>query len=51
MHNWDSRYAERVKLLVEILPVLAGEKSFALRAVPPSTCSSTTYRVYRWTST
>jgi predicted nucleotidyltransferase component of viral defense system len=31
MHNWDSRYAERVKLLVEILPVLAGEKRFALK--------------------
>jgi hypothetical protein len=30
MHNWDSRYAERVKLLVEILPVLAGEKRFAV---------------------
>jgi len=31
MSNWDSRYAERVKLLVEILPTLAGEKRFALK--------------------
>lgn len=31
MPNWDSRYAERVKLLVQILPVLAGEKRFALK--------------------
>lgn len=31
MPNWDSRYAERVKLLVEILPVLAREKRFALK--------------------
>ena len=26
MNNWDNRYAERVKLLVEILPTLAEEK-------------------------
>lgn len=31
MSNWDRRYAERVKLLVEILPTLAGEKRFALK--------------------
>jgi len=31
MSNWDSRYAERVKLLVDILPTLAGEKRFALK--------------------
>lgn len=31
MSNWDSRYAERVKLLVEILPTLAEEKRFALK--------------------
>ena len=31
MNNWDSRYAERVKLLVEILPTLAEEKRFALK--------------------
>jgi hypothetical protein len=31
MNNWDSRYAERVKLLVEILPTLAKEKRFALK--------------------
>jgi predicted nucleotidyltransferase component of viral defense system len=31
MSNWDSRYADRVKLLVEILPTLAGEKRFALK--------------------
>jgi len=31
MSNWDSRYAERVKLLVKILPTLAGEKRFALK--------------------
>ena len=31
MPNWDNRSAERVKLLVEILPVLAGEKRFALK--------------------
>lgn len=31
MNNWDSRYAERVKLLVEILPTLAAEKRFALK--------------------
>ena len=31
MSSWDSRYAERVKLLVEILPTLAGEKRFALK--------------------
>lgn len=31
MNNWDNRYAERVKLLVEILPTLADEKRFALK--------------------
>jgi predicted nucleotidyltransferase component of viral defense system len=31
MNNWDNRYAERVKLLVEILPTLAEEKRFALK--------------------
>ncbi len=31
MNSWDSRYAERVKLLVEILPTLAEEKRFALK--------------------
>ncbi len=25
MNNWDNRYTERVKLLVEILPTLAEE--------------------------
>ena len=31
MNNWDNRYTERVKLLVEILPTLAEEKRFALK--------------------
>lgn len=31
MSSWDSRYAERVKLLVDILPTLAGEKRLALK--------------------
>jgi len=31
MNSWDSRYAERVKLLVKILPTLAEEKRFALK--------------------
>ncbi len=31
MNTWDRRYAERVKLLVEILPTLAAEKRFALK--------------------
>jgi predicted nucleotidyltransferase component of viral defense system len=31
MSSWDSRYAERVKLLVDVLPTLAGEKRFALK--------------------
>ncbi len=31
MSNWDSRYADRVKLLVEILPTLSAEKRFALK--------------------
>lgn len=31
MNHWDNRYAERVKLLVEILPTLAKEKRFALK--------------------
>lgn len=31
MNNWVNRYAERVKLLVEILPTLAEEKRFALK--------------------
>ena len=31
MSNWHSRYADRVKLLVDILPTLAGEKRFALK--------------------
>ena len=31
MNNWDNRYAERVKLLVEILPTLAEERRFALK--------------------
>ncbi len=31
MSNWDKRYIEQVKLLVDILPVLAGEPRFALK--------------------
>ncbi len=31
MSSWDNRYADRVKLLVEILPTLAAEKRFALK--------------------
>ena len=31
MNNWDNRYTERVKLLVEILQTLAEEKRFALK--------------------
>ncbi len=31
MNSWDNRYAERVKLLVEILPTLAEEMRFALK--------------------
>ncbi|MCE7032971.1 nucleotidyl transferase AbiEii/AbiGii toxin family protein [Lysobacter sp. GX 14042] len=31
MSTWDSRYAERVQLLVDILPVLAQEPRFALK--------------------
>lgn len=31
MNNWDNRYAERVKLLVAILPTLAKEQRFALK--------------------
>jgi len=31
MNNWDNRYAERVKLLVELLPTLAKEQRFALK--------------------
>jgi predicted nucleotidyltransferase component of viral defense system len=31
MSSWDSRYTDRVKLLVEILPTLAAEKRFALK--------------------
>src|SRR5262245_2400215 len=31
MSSWDSRYADRVKLLVQILPTLAAEKRFALK--------------------
>jgi hypothetical protein len=31
MSTWDKRYIDQVKLLVEILPVLAGEPRFALK--------------------
>lgn len=31
MSNWDKRYTEQVKLLVEILPMLASEPRFALK--------------------
>jgi hypothetical protein len=31
MNHWNNRYAERVKLLVEILPTLAKERRFALK--------------------
>lgn len=31
MSNWDRRYTDRVKLLVEILPLLAQEPGFALK--------------------
>jgi hypothetical protein len=31
MSNWNSRYAERVRLLVEILPTVAEETRFALK--------------------
>jgi hypothetical protein len=31
MNTWDRRYTDRVQLLVEILPVLAQERRFALK--------------------
>lgn len=31
MNTWDSRYSDRVQLLVEILPVLDSERRFALK--------------------
>src|SRR5687767_1733543 len=31
MSTWDSRYGDRVRLLVEILPALASEPRFALK--------------------
>ena len=31
LDHWDRRYTDRVRLLVEILPVLAQEPSFALK--------------------
>jgi len=37
---WDRHYTERVRLLVEILPVLAQEPNFALKGGTASTCSS-----------
>ena len=36
MSNWDRRYAEQVKLLVEILPVLAREPRFRTEGVRDS---------------
>ena len=42
LDQWDRRYTDRVRLLVEILPVLAQEPRFALKGAQPSTCSSTT---------
>ena len=30
LDHWDQRYTDRVRLLVEILPVLASEPGFAL---------------------
>ena len=34
MSTWDKRYTDRVQLLVEILPMLAREPRFALKAAP-----------------
>ena len=31
LESWDGRYTDRVRLLVEILPVLAKEPRFALK--------------------
>lgn len=31
MNSWDRRYTDRVQLLVELLPLLAGEPGFALK--------------------
>ena len=31
LDHWDQRYTDRVRLLVEILPVLASEPGFALK--------------------
>lgn len=51
MSNWDKRYTEQVKLLVEILPMLAREPRLRSRAVPRSTCLSMICPDYRSTST
>lgn len=31
LDHWDRRYTDRVRLLVEILPVMASEPNFALK--------------------
>ncbi|WP_235175435.1 hypothetical protein [Xanthomonas arboricola] len=39
LDRWDRRYTDRVRLLVEILPVLAQEPRFALKGrLSPQLC-------------
>jgi hypothetical protein len=49
MSNWDKRYAEQVKLLVEILPVLAREPRFALKGGTAINLFEHDLPDYRWT--
>lgn len=48
LDHWDRRYTDRVRLLVEILPVLAQEPRFALKGGTAINLSSTTCRACRW---
>lgn len=47
MNNWADNYAERVRLLVQILPEIAKDDRFALKGAPPSTCSNGPSRDFR----
>jgi hypothetical protein len=51
LDRWDRRYTDRVRLLVEMLPVLAKEPRFALKGGTAINLFEHACRACRWTST
>ncbi len=49
--HWERRYTDRVRMLVEILPMLAQEPRFALKGGTAINLFELICRACRWTST